>query len=232
MWSILSIFSLMHFAHGSIFGALPHPEELTLKKRQTCSNNCSEDPHYCKKGGLCIGGDSVWTVHCECDAPYWGRRCQYVLHSYRLTVAYTMAVEETNHDNPQPVFNSPDEYDSIEIRTRTCGNAVHFPQCFYNKTGVDCSSVPETNKPCSWKSQTVYAYYAAQNSNREKTMCVDLNPTEKENFVQIGIRAKCNNKNGCNVKSSPGSTSWKVGTTILHFRTKVEPGTCHGQYIY
>ncbi|XP_061171774.1 uncharacterized protein LOC133181257 [Saccostrea echinata] len=272
MWSLLILFALIHFTQESIFGVLPHPEELNLKKRQTCF-----EPHYCNKRGLCIGGDSNWTVHCECDTPYWGRQCQYVyecqspsdtkcffkniignhftegneiwsklnsepgeiitveseeiglVHSYRFTLAYTMAVHESNHDNPQLVFNSPNEYDSIEIKTRTCGNAVHFPHCFSNQTASDCAGVQETNRPCSWTSQTVYAYYTTEHSNKEKTLCVDVKPTETEHFVQIGIRAKCNNKNGCNVKSHPGSESWKIGSTIFHFRMKVEPGTCHGQ---
>nr|XP_022287460.1 uncharacterized protein LOC111100127 [Crassostrea virginica] len=120
-----------------------------------------------------------------------------------------------------PVFKSPDDFDSIEIKTRSCGDVGQRPYCWLGDSPSQCTT-PQENRPCLWKSTIVYASHDFGSET-----CIDIpHDCDNRNFFQFGLKAKCNNRNGCNTRDPIIESTWKKGITFFRFRVRVEPGRC------
>ncbi|XP_052706388.1 uncharacterized protein LOC128181874 [Crassostrea angulata] len=264
---------MLHLSAASESEYFSQNEEVSKRSTETCNSVCARYPYFCHGRGLCVDGNTTWTVQCLCDGHYWGRRCQFnsecehydneecffkkiigkhslfnnkiwfpdntkqgavitmesknvaIKDNYRLVLSYSMSVWETDYKTRHPVFKSPREFDAIEIKTRLCGNVGQTPPCWGDNSGPHCSAPPDS-RPCVWASHLVYAYHVtdAYTDDWQRTTCIDVSPKcQHRHYFQFGLKAKCNNRNGCN---SRWNNSWTKGTTLYHFSVKVEPGTC------
>lgn len=99
------------------------------------------------------------------------------MQDYRIILSYDMTA--WGSDNT-PVFKSPDDFDSIEIKTRSCGDVGQRPYCWLGDSPSQCTT-PQENRPCLWKSTIVYA---SHDFGRET--CIDIpHDCDNRNFFQV-----------------------------------------------
>lgn len=68
----LSVFYKIN--HILIFPKCSYSDELSIN---ISVGVCARYPYFCHGRGLCVDGNTTWTVQCLCDGHYWGRRCQF-----------------------------------------------------------------------------------------------------------------------------------------------------------
>ncbi|XP_062591388.1 uncharacterized protein LOC134252859 [Saccostrea cucullata] len=139
----------------------------------------------------------------------------FIAQPFRLILTYTLAANLLNY-HPKVIYYSPYDFDALELLLRACSEDKDG-FCMFREQKYCTKPSPRSNM-CSYKKMDYYAYYPRNYSDKKRVVCIDIRPFRGKRFIEIGVKASCNNPNGCSL--------YKIGATTIRFSIKVEPGTC------